>query len=182
MISIYSTTLTFALALNPVSASSLDANMNIKALNMSSQIAQIPLSKYDDGIKESRAELERLIGIVKSQNKLTAKQKATGVFRLCQRRIEQLDGNIERGLFGTFMELADKETIVQRWKTEKARIKAIADREIDPYLTARDRKIKEMLENPETMRQIREQAEKQVEAENRARRDAEQLRGIIPEK
>lgn len=79
------------------------------------------------------------------------------------------------------MTIRDKETVIQRWTTEKARLTVLADREIEPFLTAKERKIKAMLNNPETMKKMREQAEKQIQAENRAKKDAEQLRDIIPQ-
>jgi hypothetical protein len=168
------------LTLNPFTVFNSEGNTYSNTVHRSYEIAQIQLDKYDDGIKDGRAELDRLINIVRNRPKLTAKQRATGIAKLYIRRAEQLDQQISQGLFGTYMLTENKNIIVQRWKTERDSLKSLAQREIEPYLTARERKILSILNNPAQMKRIQEEAARKVESQRREREDAEKLRGIVP--
>jgi hypothetical protein len=175
--SIYSAVVALNLALNPSLA--IDRDRATHPI----QIAQIPLDKYDDGIKEERTELDRLINVVRNRPKLTARQKAIGIYKLYRQRAAALDRSIDQGLVGTYMLLEHKDIIVQRWKTERDSLNSLAAREIEPHLTAKERKARDlslemerkmraMLNDPAQMKRIQDQIQ--------AERDNEKLRGIVP--
>jgi predicted component of type VI protein secretion system len=178
--SIYGTVIALNLALNSSAAADFKPNTYINQVNQPNQIAIVPLDKYDDGIQESRAEIERLINIVRNHPNLTGKQKAVGVYKLYARRIQGLEENISQGLFGIYMRPEDKDTIVKRWMNERDRLKILANQEIEPYLTARERKVRAMLNDPAYRQRLLEEVKRRSAAEQRARQDADGLRGIIP--
>jgi hypothetical protein len=182
--SIYGTVIAVNLALNSSMTIDSDRNIYPDRINQPHQIAQIPLDKYDDGIKEGRAELDHLITVIRNRPKLTPRQKAIGIYKLYRQRATALDRSIEQGLFGTYMLIENKDIIVQRWKTERDTLNNLAGREIEPHLTAKERKdrdlglemerkMRAMLNDPAQMKRIREQIE--------AERDNQKLRGIIPQ-
>jgi hypothetical protein len=179
--SISSIVIALNLVLSPVTAFDSEATTYSNTGQTSYEIAQIPLDKYDDGIQAGRAELNRLINIVRTRPKLTAKQRATGVAKLYTRRAQELDQRISQGLDGTFILIENKKIIIQRWTTERDSLKRLALREIEPYLTARERKILSILNDPAQMKRIQEEAQRKAEIEQREREDAEKLRGIIPQ-
>jgi hypothetical protein len=173
------------LALNLVLNSSvvISSNQSVdrSAIHQPDRIAQIPLDKYDDGIKAGRAEVDRLIEIVRTRPNLTARQRAVGIFKLYSRRASELNQQIEQGLVGTYILLENKEIIIQRWTTERNSLQKLAEREIEPYLTAKERKLRDLLNDPVKMKQLRDEATRQAEAEQKRRDDANKLRGIIPQ-
>jgi hypothetical protein len=178
VMSIYSTVLALSLTLHPTADNSFGIT-NTNSIGQPSLLAQIALDQYDDGIKANREELNRLINIVRNHPNLTSRKKAVGIYRLYTRRINQLNENISRGLYGIYMLMENKDIIVQRWKTERDSLQKLADQEIEPYLTATERKVRAMLSNPAEVRRMQEAARQQVERERRSREDAEKLRDII---
>jgi hypothetical protein len=181
--SIYGTVVALNLALNPSMAIDTDRNAYIDRASYPLQIAQIPLNKYDDGIKEARVEIDRLVNVIRNRPKLTPRQKAIGIYKLYRQRVGQLDQRIDQGLVGTFMEIEHKNIIVQRWKAERDELNSLAAREIEPHLTAKERKARDLaleferkmkatLNDPVQMKRIQDQIQ--------AERDNEKLRGIIP--
>ena len=178
--SIVSTVVALNIFSSPVMATGFNPKVGLHEFSQSRRVAQVPLNQYNDRIQEGREELTRLISIVRSHPKLSAKEKAVGVAKLYARRAKVLDGNAEQGLSGTFMRTEDKTIIVNRWKAERDEMIKLANREIEPYLTARERKIRAILSDPAQVKLLLERGKRQIEAEERARRDAEALRGIIP--
>jgi hypothetical protein len=178
--SIYGTVIALNLTLNSSTAADFKPNTYINQVNQPNQVAIVPLDKYDDGIQESRTEIERLINIVRNHPNLTGKQKAVGIYKLYSRRIQGLEQNISNGLFGIYMSPEDKDTIVKRWMNERDRLKILANQEIEPYLTAREKQVRAMFSDPVYVQRLLEEAKRRAAAEQRARQDADSLRGIIP--
>jgi hypothetical protein len=178
--SIVSTVVSLSLFSSPVMATGFNAKVGLPEFSQSERVAQVPLNQYNDRIQEGREELTHLISIVRNHPKLSAKEKAVGVFRLYKRRAEVLHSNVKQGLDGVFMTTENKITILNRWKAERDEMEKLASQEIEPYLTARQRKIRAIFSDPAQVKLLLEQSRRQAEAEDRKRKDAEALRDIIP--
>ncbi len=179
--SIVGTAVALNLFSSPVMAGNFDTKTDFHEFYPSRRIAQITIGKYSDGIRESREELSRLIHIVRNHPKLSDRKKAEGVFKLYMRKAGILDDGVRRGIYGKAIREEDKLTIINRWKAERDEMVRLANQEIEPYLTARERKVRAIFSDPAQVKLIIEQGRRINEAEARARRDADALRGIIPE-
>ncbi len=178
--SIQVTVIALQLVLNSNMAINIDRHGYI---DRPTQIAQIPLNKYDDGIQAGRVEIDRLVGVIRSYPKLTAREKAIGVYKLYRRRASELDQRAEQGLAGTFMLLEHKTIIIERWKAERDSLVQSANREIEPHLTANERKMRDL--SAQRLKKLREMMNdpvqiKRVQEQIQAEKDKEKLRGIIP--
>jgi hypothetical protein len=89
--SIYSAVVALNLALNSSVAINFDPSIYHNQVSQLDRLAQIPLDKYDDRIKEGRTELDRLIEIVRTRPNLTPRQRAVGIFKLYLRRAGELN-------------------------------------------------------------------------------------------
>ena len=83
--SIYGTIIALNLAMNS------SPSVNHRPIQQIDRVAQkVPLGQINDGIRDGRVQLDRLIKIIRSQPKLTPLKKATGVSNLYFRRADLL--------------------------------------------------------------------------------------------
>jgi hypothetical protein len=181
--SIYSAAIALNLALNSSPAIYSNANISSNKFSKPTELAQvtfIPLDQYDDGIQKGREQLDRLVKVVRSYPKFTARQKAGGVSKLYMQRVSELDKLISWGLDHQHVSQRDKQIIIQRWKTERDSLKRMANEEIEPYLTAKQRAFINFFNDPVKVKKLEDQIRRRDEEERRNREDAEKLRDILP--
>jgi hypothetical protein len=181
--SIYGAAIALNLALNSSTAIVLNATTYTDKVGKPNQVAQTiltPLDQYDDGIQKGREQLDRLIKIVRSYPKFNARQKALGVAKLYTQRAEELDKLISGYLNHTNVSEDNKLIILQRWKTERDSLKKMANQEIEPHLTAKEKAFRAFLSNPENIKKLQEAAKRREEEARRRREDAEKLYDILP--
>jgi hypothetical protein len=81
--SIYGAVVALNLALNSSAAINLSPRVNYNQVNQPDRVAQtVPLSQINDGIRDGRTQLYRLIKTIRNQPKLTPLKRATGISNL----------------------------------------------------------------------------------------------------
>jgi hypothetical protein len=181
--SIYGAAIALNLAFNSSTAIVLDTTTQIGDVGEANVLSQAILAssdQYDDGIQKGREQLDRLIKIVRSYPKFNARQKALSVAKLYTQRAEELDNLISGHLNHTNVSEDNKLIIIQRWKTERDTLKKMANQEIEPHLTAKEKAFRAFLSNPENIKKLQEAAKRREEEARRRREDAEKLYDILP--
>jgi hypothetical protein len=181
--SIYGAAIALNLALNSGTTIVLGTTTYINKVGEPYTLSQTiftPLDQYDDGMQKGREQLDRLIKIVRSYPKFNARQKALGVAKLYTQRAEELDNLISGYLNHTNVSEDNKLIIIQRWKTERDTLKKMANQEIEPHLTAKEKAFRAFLSNPENIKKLQEAAKRREEEAKRKRDDAEKLYDILP--
>ncbi len=174
--SIYGTIIALNLAMNS------SPSVNHRPIQQIDRVAQkVPLGQINDGIRDGRVQLDRLIKIIRSQPKLTPLKKATGVSNLYFRRAKELDRAIEGNGSANFTSVSaeDKNVIIQRWKAESDALKKLAEDEIEPHLTPQQRAFINTLKDPVKMKKLGEDAARQLEAQRRQEEDARKIREAL---
>jgi hypothetical protein len=181
--SIYSAAIALNLALSSTMAIGFDVNTSINKFSKPTEVSQnifIPLDQYDDGIQKGREQLSRLVKVVRNYPKFTARQKAGGVAKLYMQRVNELDELISGQLNHKHVSQRDKLVIIQRWKTERDSLKRMANEEIEPHLTAKERAFRDFFNDPVKMKKLQDEINRREEEAKRNREDAEKLRDILP--
>jgi hypothetical protein len=112
-------------------------------------IAQKSIAEYeknDEDGKIGRAEfLNSNISKINKDSSLSIPKKARLIYKVRREVIENLNKRISFGLYGTYMKIEDKNTIVRRWTVERDTLQELADREIYPFLTAKEKQMMQIL-------------------------------------
>jgi hypothetical protein len=112
-------------------------------------VAQKSIAEYeknDEDGKISRAEfLNSNISKINNDSSLSRAKKARRIYQVRLEVIENLNKRISFGLYGTYMKIEDKNTIVARWTVERDTLQELADREIYPFLTAKEKQLMQLL-------------------------------------
>jgi hypothetical protein len=142
---------------------------------------QIPLDRINDGIQPGRAQLNRLITIVRNKSNLSARKRAIGISNLYFRRAKELDLEIEERGYANFNSVSteNKNIIIQRWKVERDSLKKLAEQEIEPHLTAKERYLINTLKDPIKMKQLGDEAARQAEVERQKKDDDNKVRDAL---
>lgn len=180
--SIYGAVVALNLALNSNVSISPHLSIDRGQVNQPDRVAQkVTLGQINDGIRDGRVQLDRLIKIIQSQPKLTPLKRATGISNLYFRRAKELDREIEGSGYANFASVSaeDKNIIIQRWKVESDSLKKLAEQEIEPHLTPRQREFINTLRDPVKMKKIGDEAARQAEVERQQRDDARKIRDAL---
>jgi hypothetical protein len=180
--SIYGAVVALNLALNSSVAINPHPSIYHHQVNQSDRIAQtVPLSQINDGIRDGRAQLDRLIKTIRNQPKLTPLKRATGISNLYFRRAKELDLAIEGRGSANFASVSpeNKNIIIQRWKAESDSLKKLAEQEIEPHLTPMQREFINTLKDPVKMKKLGEEASRQAEIERQRAEDARKIRDAL---
>jgi hypothetical protein len=180
--SIYGTVIALNLALNSDMAINFSSRVNYNQTNQPDLIAQtVPLGQINDGIRDGRTQLDRLIKTIRNQPKLTPLKRATGISNLYFRRAKELDLEIEGRGYANFAAVSpeNKNIIIQRWKAESDSLKKLAEQEIEPHLTPMQREFINTLKDPVKMKKLGEEASRQAEIERQRAEDARKVRDAL---
>lgn len=180
--SIYGAIVALNLAVNSSTAINSSPSINYHQVNQPDRIAQtVPLSQINDGIRDGRTQLDRLIKTIRNQPKLTPLKRATGISNLYFRRAKELDLEIEGRGYANFASVSpeNKNIIIQRWKAESDSLKKLAEQEIEPHLTPMQREFINTLKDPVKMKKINAEAARQVETERQQRDDAQKIKDAL---
>jgi hypothetical protein len=180
--SIYGVVVVLNFVLNSSVAINSSPSINSSSFHQADRVAQtLPLSQINDGIRDGRVQLDRLIKTIRHQPKLTPLKRATGISNLYFRRAKELDLEIEGRGSANFASVSpeNKNIIIQRWKAESDSLKKLAEQEIEPHLTPMQREFINTLKDPVKMKKLGEEASRQAEIERQRADDARKVRDAL---